>query len=110
MSQPTAIARPAFGSPILGWAEDPKGGLQLTGAEPLLTPEEREVQAVVHRFAAEVMRPIGQQLDRMTPEEVIAESSPLWNVHKAFGQLGLGVDWLLKFEPEQMAKMFCLVF
>src|SRR6266700_2700009 len=110
MSQLTAIARPAAGSPIVVWAEDPQGGLQLTGAEPPLTREEQEVQAVVHRFAAEVMRPIGQQLDRMTPEEVIAESSPLWDVFKSFSQLGLGVDRLFEFEPEQMARMICLVF
>ena len=110
MSQPSAIARPAAGSPIAGWAEDPQGGLQLTGAEPPLTREEQDVQETVHRFAAQVMRPIGQQLDRMTPQEVIAESSPLWSVFKAFGQLGLGVDRVLEFEPEQMARMLCLVF
>src|SRR2546429_2680464 len=110
MSQLTAIARPAAGSPIAVWAEDPQGGLQLTGAEPPLTREEQEMQERVHRFATEVMRPIGQQLDRMTPEEVIAESSPLWSVFKAFSQLGLGVDRVLEFEPEQMARMLCLVF
>src|SRR6266540_1774381 len=103
MSQPTAIAKPADGSLIAGWAEDPKGGLQLTGAESALTREEQDVQERVHRFAAEVMRPIGQQLDRMTPEEVIAERSPLWSVFKDFGQLGLGVDRFLEFEPAQMA-------
>src|SRR5437899_12938917 len=102
MSQPTAIGRPTVGSPIASWAEDPQGGLQLTGAEPPLTQEEQDVQERVHRFAAQVMRPIGQQLDRMTPEEVIAQSSPLWSVFKAFGQLGLGVDRMLEFEPEQM--------
>ena len=109
MSQPTAIAKPAAGSPIAGWAEDPQGGQQLTGAEPPLTREEEDVLEIVHRFAAQVMRPIGQQLDRMTPEEVIAESSPLWSVFKAFGQLGLGVDRVLEFEPEQMARMLCLI-
>jgi acyl-CoA dehydrogenase len=110
MSQLTAIGRPAFDSPILAWAQDPKGGLQRSGAEPPLTPEERAIQERVHRFAAEVMRPIGQQLDRMTPQQVIADASPLWTVFKAFGQLGLGVDRLLQFEPEQMARMICLVF
>ena len=108
MSQSVAIARPAVGSLIANWAEDPQGGLQLTGAEAPLTREEQEMQERVHRFAAEVMRPIGQQLDRMTPEEVIAEGSPLWSVFTSFGQLGLGVDRMLKFEPEQMARMFCL--
>src|SRR6266700_8162591 len=105
MSQLTAIARPAAGSPIVVWAEDPHGDLQWTGAEPPLTREEQEMQERVHRFAAEVMRPSGQQLDRMTPEEVIAESSPLWSVLKAFGQLGLGVDRMLALEPEQTARM-----
>ena len=99
MSQPSAIARPAAGSPMTGWAEDPQGGLQLTGAEPPLTREEQDVQETVHRFAAQVMRPIGQQLDRMTPQEVIAESSPLWRVFKAFGQLGLGADRYLLLQP-----------
>ena len=84
MSVLTAIAKPAAGSLVAAWADDPRGGLQLTGAESTLTSEERDVQERVHRFAAEVMRPIGQQLDRMTPEEVIADRSPLWNVFTEF--------------------------
>ena len=35
----------------------------------------------------------------MTPEEVIAAGSPLWQVFTEFGQLGIGVDQLLAFEP-----------
>src|SRR2546426_6596054 len=61
MSQPSAIARPAAGSPIAGWAEDPQGGLQLTGAEPPLTREEQDVQEIVHRFAAQVLKGTGLQ-------------------------------------------------
>ncbi len=110
MSVLTAIAKPAAGSLVAAWADDPRGGLQLTGAESTLTSEERDVQERVHRFAAEVMRPIGQQLDRMTPEEVIADRSPLWNVFTEFAQLGLGVDRFLTLEPEQMARLMCLVF
>ncbi len=45
MSQMTAMAGPAFGSPILGWAENPKSSLQLTGAEAPLTLEEQNVLA-----------------------------------------------------------------
>src|SRR3989442_8254170 len=110
MSQPSAIARPAVGPGRAGGGGDPEGGRELPGGKPPLTREEQDVQERVHRFAAEVVRPIGQQLDRMTPEEVIAENSPLWSVFKAFGQLGLGVDRVLEFEPEQMARMLCLVF
>ncbi len=61
MSQPTAIAKPAAGSPIAGWAEDPQGGLQLTGAEPPLTREEQDVLELVHRFAAQVLKGTGLQ-------------------------------------------------
>src|SRR5690242_9858699 len=110
MSLTTAIVEPAAGSLISAWAKDPKGSLQMTGAEPRLTSEEQDVQERVHRFAAEVMRPIGQQLDRMSPEEVIAHASPLWEVYRGFAQLGLGVDRFLKYEPEPMARMMCLVF
>lgn len=110
MSLSTAIAKPAAGSLIAAWAEDPKGGLQLSGAESPLTSDEQDLQNLVHRFAAEVMRPIGQELDRMTAEEVIAERSPLWTVFKDFAQLGLGVDRFLEFAPEQMARMMCLAF
>jgi len=44
----------------------------LTGFETPLSEEERAIQDTVHRFARDVLRPIGRELDRMTPEEVIA--------------------------------------
>ena len=98
MAQFASIARPAEGTLIAGWDEDPHGTLQLTGAEAPLAKEEQDLLDAVHRFAAEVMRPIGEQLDRMTPEEVIAADSPLWQVFTEFGRLGIGVDQLLAFE------------
>jgi len=80
MAQYTSIARPAEGSLIIAWAEDPRGTLQMTGAEAPLVKEGQDLLDGVHRFAAEVMRPIGERLDRMTPGEVIAKDSPLWQV------------------------------
>ena len=47
--------------------------LGLGGLEANLTPEELEIQRNAHLFAEHVMRPIGTQLDKLTPEEVIAE-------------------------------------
>ena len=99
MAQFASIARPAEGTLIARWDEDPHGTLQLTGAEAPLAKEEQDLLDGVHRFAAEVMRPIGEQLDRVTPEEVIAAGSPLWQVFTEFGRLGIGVDQLLAFEP-----------
>src|SRR5207245_2268040 len=71
--------------------------------------EEQDLLDGVHRFAAEVMRPIGERLDRMTPEEVIAAGSPLWQVFTEFAELGIGVDQLLAFEPAQAARIICLI-
>src|SRR6266498_632126 len=88
MVQHASIARPAEGSLIAAWEEDPRGTLQMTGAEAPLVKEEQDLLDGVHRFAAEVMRPVGERLDRMTPEEVIAKDSPLWQVFDGFGQLG----------------------
>jgi len=51
--------------------------LGLRGLESGLSEEELAIQDVCHRFAAEVMRPIGKKLDQMSPEEVIADDSPL---------------------------------
>ena len=109
MAQFASIARPAEGTLIAGWDEDPHGTLQMTGAEEPLAKEEQDLLDGVHRFAAEVMRPVGERLDRMTPEEVIAAGSPLWQVYAEFAKLGIGVDQLLAFEPPQAARSACLI-
>ena len=48
----------------------------LSGFETPLSEEEAAVQAGLHRFAREVMRPLGAELDKMTAQEVIAPGSP----------------------------------
>ncbi len=53
-----------------------------------LTDEQREIRDAAHKFAAEVLRPTGIALDRMTPEEVIADGSPLFDVLKQASELG----------------------
>lgn len=54
-----------------------------------LSHEEREIHTTVHRFAEEVLRPVGQQLDKMDPEAVIATNSPLWQVFDQYDELGI---------------------
>src|ERR1700755_1601032 len=109
MAQFASIARPADGTLIAQWDEDPHGTLQMTGAEEPLAKEEQDLLEAVHRFAAGAMRPIGERRDRMTPEEVIAPDSPLWQVYTEFATLGIGVDHLLAFEPAQAARIICLI-
>lgn len=52
-----------------------------------LTAEEQSIKEETHRFAAEVLRPASIELDKLSPEEVIAEGSILWDVfRKAYQQ------------------------
>ena len=85
--------------------------LGLRGLESGLTEEEQAIQDATHRFAEEVMRPIGQKLDAMTPEEVIAEGSPLHDYMaqiNAAGILDLGA--MAEMTNEQKARVFPLIF
>jgi alkylation response protein AidB-like acyl-CoA dehydrogenase len=76
-----------------------------------LTPDERAVRDLVHRFALEVLRPAGRALDRLDAESVIAERSILWDVHRRWDALGVRV---LSGDPEgldaaSVARLSCLV-
>lgn len=77
-----------------------------------LTETERAVQETAHRFAAEVMRPAGITLDKMTPEDAIAEGSVLWDVFKKFASLGLNAQALAEdsaMAPEETARMQAII-
>ena len=55
-----------------------------------LSDEELRIRDLVHKFAAEVMRPAGIALDRLPdPADVIAPQSILWDVFKKYRALGL---------------------
>ena len=84
--------------------------MSIADREVDLSAEESEIVGAVHRFAADVMRPIGRQLDTMTPEEVIAADSPLWKVYERYRELGIedvraGSTGL---SPERQARLQCL--
>ncbi|MBI2913508.1 MAG: acyl-CoA/acyl-ACP dehydrogenase, partial [Chloroflexi bacterium] len=53
-----------------------------------LTPEETAVKEQIHRFSADVLRPASVELDKLPPEEVIAEGSALWDVFRKAYELG----------------------
>lgn len=57
----------------------------------ILSETEIAVRDTLRRFAEDVMRPVGKQLDTMTPEEVIAKDSILWDAHKKYAELGFGM-------------------
>jgi alkylation response protein AidB-like acyl-CoA dehydrogenase len=73
-----------------------------------LTEEMKAVREVVHRFAAEVMRPAAAQLDRLPdPADVIAPESILWDVFKGFKELGIGDPE--KYDPDLTAAQRALL-
>ncbi len=53
-----------------------------------LTDEQREIREAARKFAAEVLRPVGVELDRLSPEAVVAPDSPLFEVIRKASQLG----------------------
>jgi alkylation response protein AidB-like acyl-CoA dehydrogenase len=89
----------------------PNPRLGLAGLEPALSDEEHAVQDAAHQFAEQVMRPIGRRLDRMTPDEVVAAGSPLWDYVKQMNEVGLlDLKTLGAMSPEQKARTMPLIF
>ena len=76
-----------------------------------LTDEDRAIRDTAHRFAAEVLRPAGRELDRLPdPAQVIAPGSVLWDVfrkHHALGIARLLAD--KSMDPVAKARLVCIV-
>ncbi|MCA8256884.1 acyl-CoA/acyl-ACP dehydrogenase [Burkholderia sp. AU31624] len=81
----------------------------LTGFETPLSEEESAIQSTVHRFARDVLRPIGRELDRMTPEEVIAPGSPYWAAIIESAKLGLDPQLIAQFPPEMAVRIESMI-
>jgi len=62
----------------------------LVDIEVGLTDQERAIRDSAHRFASEVLRPAGRELDLLAdPQDVIAPQSILWDVVKKYRETGL---------------------
>ena len=81
----------------------------LSGFEPPLIEEEVAIQASVHRFAKEVLRPIGRELDKMTAQEVIAPGSPFYEVFGEFAKLELDSGAMETLPPETAVRIESLI-
>ncbi len=83
----------------------------LTDLEITLTDQELAIRDTARRFAAEVMRPAGQTLDRLpSPAAVIAKDSVLWDVFEKYRALQLDVlDGDGDADPAQQARLRFLV-
>lgn len=81
----------------------------LSGFETPLAEEEAAIQATVHRFAKEVMRPLGRELDRMSADEVAAPGSPFYAFFEEFSKLGLDPTLLAELPPEMAVRIESLI-
>ncbi|MCZ6666730.1 MAG: acyl-CoA dehydrogenase [Gammaproteobacteria bacterium] len=106
----TKLGQPAPDVRIAKWDETPKTKLGPFGAEPEWTEEEAAIVDTLTRFAENEMRPTGEILDKMSPEDVIAPGSPLWGMYEKFMEMGFTVDVMLDMEPKQRAKILCLFY
>jgi acyl-CoA dehydrogenase len=85
--------------------------LGLTGLEADLTEEESAIQDSAHRFAEEVMRPIAEKLDKMTPEDVVAEGSPIWDYLRQIKESGLlDLEMLASMSNEDKSRIIPIIF
>ena len=57
----------------------------LSGFDAGLSEEEQGVQQGMHRFAREVMRPLGQAIDRMPADQAYLPGSPFWHDEAGHG-------------------------
>lgn len=81
--------------------------MELGEIEINVSETERAARETAHRFAVEVMRPAGRELDRLSAEEVIADGSILWEVARqhrdlGFGRMNAGGDDLT---PEEQVRL-----
>jgi alkylation response protein AidB-like acyl-CoA dehydrogenase len=85
--------------------------MALVDLEVDLSEEERQVRDTVHKFAEEVLRPAGAQLDKLhDPSDVIAPDSILWEVFKKNRALGLDTLGAESSLPAaQQARMRCII-
>ena len=76
-----------------------------------LSEEDLAVRETCHKFAIDVLRPAGRELDRLEdPARVIARDSILWDVFRQYRELGLGALFGdTEMDPLAKARMMCVI-
>ena len=82
--------------------------LPLSGLEEPLSEMEQAVQDTAHRFAEEVLRPAGTQIDQMSADDSVAPESPLWSALQQATGLGLSVKAMLELPPLERERILLI--
>ena len=83
--------------------------IAMSGFETPMSEEEQAIQLSVHRFAKEVLRPLGRELDKMTAEQVIAPGSPYYSMFAEAAKLGLDPELLAQLPPEMAIRVESMI-
>ena len=85
--------------------------MQLPDIDIGLSEEDLAVRETCHRFARDVLRPVGRELDRLQdPAQVIARGSALWDVFRQYRELGLHAVFTdTTMDPVARARMMCVI-
>ncbi len=97
-------------APLYRWPATPKSKLTISGAEASLPEHIAEFQQTLRDFAINVVRPIGIELDKLSPEEVIAKDSRFWEFREKYLELGVTIEALSEMPPREAALLFSILF
>jgi acyl-CoA dehydrogenase len=86
-------------------AEIPLPAVGLSGFDAALTQEEQALQEGMHRFARDLMRPIGREIDRLPADQAYLPGSPFWTFIQEAAKLGFGPDAMSDIAPDLAARM-----
>jgi alkylation response protein AidB-like acyl-CoA dehydrogenase len=65
--------------------------MSVTDPTEELSGTEAAVRETAHKFAHDALRPAGEKLDSVSPEEVVAPDSILWDLFKQYRELGFAL-------------------
>ncbi len=82
--------------------------LPVSGLEGPLSEMEQTVQDMCHKFAEDVLRPAGIEMDQMDADAAIAPDSVLWRVLEQGKELGLTVSAMADMEPNEASRLMLI--
>lgn len=74
-----------------------------------LSEEQLSIQKTVHEFCANEVRPVCEELDKMTAEQVVAQGSPWYRLRKKYLELGFDYKAFDGMSPKEACKIQALV-
>ncbi len=96
--------------PVQQWPAEPKVQFGPWACEAALDEESEAFRQSLRQFASKVMRPIGQELDKLSADQVAAKGSRLYEFFTEYDKLGISLELLSSLSDEQRAVMFPLLF